>query len=63
MFLHKITEWLTTTVKDKNVTYCNSSVKLWLERKYNIKLIPFETYKDGLVFLVAKAIKISQIIL
>ena len=35
----------------------NSSLKLWIERKYAIELIPVKIYKKGLVFLVARALK------
>ena len=48
---------LTTTNKDKKVTYYNSSLKLWLERKYTIELMLVKNWRKGLVFLVAKRIK------
>ena len=48
---------LTTTNKDKKVTYYNSSLKLWLERKYTIELMLMKNWRKGLVFLVAKRIK------
>ena len=28
------------TIKDKEVTYHNTSLKLWIEKKYPIELIP-----------------------
>ena len=40
------------TIKDKQVAYSNSSFNLWLERKYDIELIPVGNYKKILVFLV-----------
>ena len=45
------------TIKDKNVTYANSSRELRIVRKYVIELIPVKSYKKGLVFIVAKTIK------
>ena len=36
--LSKIGEWHTPTNKDKKVTYSNSSLKLWIERKYTVFL-------------------------
>ena len=38
------------TLKDKKVTYSNSSLKLWIKRKYTIKLIPVENYKKATAF-------------
>ena len=50
-------QWLTPKIKDKKVTYSNSSLKLWKEGKYLIELIPVENYKKGLVFFVVKTLK------
>ena len=40
-------------MKDKKLTYSNWSlkVKLWIERKYTIKLIPVKSYKKATVFV------------
>ena len=37
--------------------YHNSSVKLWILRKYAIELISKESYKKGLLLLVLKTLK------
>ena len=38
----------------KKVTYSNSLLKLWIERKSAVELIPVKSYKKCLVFLIAK---------
>ena len=43
-------------IKDKKVTYSNSSLKLRKERKYATELIPVKSYKKGLIFLVVKTV-------
>ena len=53
--------WLWTFNKGKQVTYSNSSFKLWIERKYAIELIPVKIYKKYLVFLVKKTPKVIKI--
>ena len=58
----KIGKWSTPKIKSKKVTYSNSSLKLWIDRNYTIELISLKSYKEGLVFLVAKTLKISLII-
>ena len=40
-------------IKDKKVTYSNSSLK---ERKCATELIPVKSYKKGLIFLVVKTV-------
>ena len=55
-FFLKIGQWLTPTIKGKKVTYSNSSLKLWKERKYAIELITVKNYNNGLVFLMAKTL-------
>ena len=44
-------------VKDKKVTYSNSSLKLLKERKCATESIPVRSYKKVLVFLMAKTLK------
>ena len=61
-FFQEIEKWLIPTINDKKVNYSNSSLKLWKERKYVIELIPMKSYEKGLLFLVSKTLKISQII-
>ena len=39
-FFPKIVKWLTPSIKDKKVTYSDSSLKLWTKRKDEIELIP-----------------------
>ena len=56
-FFTKIVNWLTPTNKDKKVTYSNSTLELWTERKYTIELIQVKSCKKGLAFLVAKTPK------
>ena len=55
-FFPKIGKWLTPIIKDKKLTYSNSSFKLWKERKYAISLIIVKKYK-ALIFLVVKTVK------
>ena len=45
------------TIKDKKVTYYNTSIKLWKRIKYTIELISVKNYKKGLEFLMAKTLK------
>ena len=45
---------LSLIIKDKKVTYCNSLLKLCKERKYATELLPVNSYKKGLIFLVVK---------
>ena len=45
-------------IKSKKVIYSNSSLKVWLERKYAIDLIPVKGYKKGFVFLVTLTLAI-----
>ena len=33
-FFPKVGKWLTRTIKDKKITYSNSSLKVQIERKY-----------------------------
>lgn len=40
MFFPEIVKWLTTIIKDKEVTYTDSAIKPWIERKYTTELIP-----------------------
>ena len=47
---------LSPIIKDKKVTYSNSSLKLRKERKYATELIPVKSYKKGLIFLVVKTV-------
>ena len=56
-FFLKIGKWLIPTIKDKKVTYSNSSLK-WTERKYAIDLIPVKTYKEYFAFLVTLTLTI-----
>ena len=53
-FFPKIEKWLTPTTKDKNVTFSNSSLTVWIERKYDIDLISVKSYKKDFVFKLAK---------
>ena len=46
---------LSSIIKDKKVTYSNSSLKLWKER-YATDLIPVKSYNKGLIFLVVKTV-------
>ena len=39
-------------INDKNITYSNSSLKIWKEREYATELIPVKSYKSGLIYLV-----------
>ena len=48
-FFPKIDKQITPTIKDKKVTYSNSSFKVWIERKYVIHLIPVKSYKKDFV--------------
>ena len=56
-FFPKIGKRLTPTIKDKKLTYSNSPLKLWIERKYNIESIPMKSSNKNLVFLVSKRLK------
>ena len=47
-------------IKDKKVTYSNSSRKLLTETKHAINLIPVKSYKQGLVFFVTKTVKDTE---
>ena len=47
---------LSSIIKDKKVTYSNSLLKLWKERKYATELIPVKSYKKGLIFFVVKTV-------
>ena len=40
----KIGKWLSPLIKDKWVTYSNSSLESWKERKYATELIPVKSY-------------------
>ena len=53
-FFPEIGKWLTPTIKDKNVTFSNSSLTVWIERKYDIDLISVKSYKKDFVFKLAK---------
>ena len=53
----KIETCLITTVKDKKVTYSKSSLKLWMGRKYAIKVILVKSYKKILLFFLTKTLK------
>ena len=53
-FFPKIGKLLTPTIQDKNVTYFNSSLKVWIERKHAIDFISVKNYMKGLVFKLAK---------
>ena len=55
-FFPKIGKRLTLTIECKKVTYSNSSLNLWIERKYAIELIPVKSYKKCLIFLAAKTL-------
>ena len=56
-FLPKIVKWFTPTIKDKKVTYSNSSLKNY-EQRENIPLnLLVKSYKKGPVFFVAKTLK------
>ena len=48
---------LSPIIKDKKVTYSNSSLKLLKERKYATELIPVKSYPKGLIFLVVKTVE------
>ena len=50
-------KWPTPTIKDKKVTYSNSSFKLWTERIYAIELILVKSYKKCLIFVMGKTLK------
>ena len=56
-FLPKIVKGLTPTRNDKKLTYSNSSLELWIETKYDIDLIPVESYKKDSGFLMAMTLK------
>ena len=49
-FFPKIGKRLIPTIKVKELTYSNSSLKLRKERKYAIKIIPVKSNQKGLVF-------------
>ena len=53
----KIGKWLTPTIKDKQVTYSNLSLKQWKERKYGTEWIPMKIFNKGLKFLDVKTVK------
>ena len=56
-FLPKIVKWFTPTIKDKKVTYPNSSLKNY-EQRENIPLnLLVKSYKKSPVFFVAKTLK------
>lgn len=55
--LPKIGKWLMPTIRGKEVTYSDPSVKLGIERKYVTELMLVKSYQKGLVFLLPKAIK------
>ena len=48
---------LSPIIKDKKVTYSNSSLKLLKERKYATELILVKSYQKGLIFLVVKTVE------
>lgn len=50
-FFLNIGKKLILTIKNKNVTYPNPSLKLWINRKYGIELTPMKSYKRRSVFL------------
>ena len=56
-FFLKIGNWLSPTIKNKQVTSSNSSFELWIGRKYIIELRPVKICKKGLVFITAKTQK------
>ena len=47
----KVGKWITPTVEEKRVTYSNSTLKLWIETKYAIDLMPVKSDKKVLHFL------------
>ena len=47
---------LSPIIKDKKVTYSNSSLKHEKREKYATELIPVKSYKKGLIFLVVKTV-------
>ena len=53
-FFPKIGKLLTQIIKDKNVTYFNLSLKVWIERKYANDFVSVKSYMKGLVFKLAK---------
>ena len=55
---------LSPIIKDKKVTYSNSSLELLKERKYATELTPVKSYQKGLIFLVVKTVEdtVSHII-
>ena len=59
-FFPKTGKWLTPIIKDKKLTYSNSSLKLWEEKKYTIELIPVKSYKKILLYLVANKVKYNR---
>ena len=56
-FFHKIRKWLIATIKDKRITSSNTSLKLWIEKKYALDIIPTKNYKKRFVFFVTVTIK------
>ena len=56
-FFPEIGKWRTPTIMDKKATYSNSSLKLWIERKYATDLIQVKSQKKGFVFLVSSDTK------
>ena len=50
-------KWPTPTIKDKKVTYSNSSFKLWTEKIYAIELILVKSYKKCLIFVMGKTLR------
>ena len=41
-----------STIKNDKITYSNSSLKVWIERKHAIDVMPVKSYKKGFVFFV-----------
>ena len=48
---------LSPIIKDKKVTYSNSSLNLLRERKYATELIPVKSYQRGLIFLEVQTVE------
>ena len=48
-------------IEDKRVTYSSSTLRLWIERKNAIELIPAKSYKAGLNDTTIHCVKLAKL--
>lgn len=53
-FFPKLGKWISRIINYRKVAYYDTSLELWTEKKFTIKLIPVKSFMEGLVFLVAE---------